>query len=313
MATRLLDRAVAPVASPPQQNVVVPDRAHDAVGPLVQLRDRLLDVIAARAASRWKEPPVFFFDRRRQAALELARPRAMSATRPEIEISIDALLPELYASIEIRRVARALEGLRSAAEELAADTPAARRLADLLAIPEDEVFTVLHPEQRTGFRLITRGVADIGQFHVLLEDAVTGRSTGGFLPGPPIPARFVAAYRDVNPTMPAGVPMVVHARHQLLAPSALRADGTAPAGFAGCEHWLWPAMPLGAAPRLEDERVIVLGAPAFDMTWDVMRPFPALGAEVRLLETLSPFRVAERLARLVGGDIQPARVPSRAA
>jgi len=310
MATRLLDRSVATVASPPQPVIAAPDRAHDAAAALIQLRDQLLDSIAARGPGRWKELPVFFFDRRRQAALNLARPCAGNASHPDVDASIAALMPDLFASIEVRRVARALEGLRVAAEKLAAECPAARRLADLLAIPEDEAFTVLHPEQRTGFRLLTRGVADIGQFHVLMVDAVTGEPAAGFLPGPPIPARFIAAYRDVNPATPAGVPMVIRARHQLLAPSALLPDATAPIGFAGCEHWLWPAMPLSAVPRVDGERVIVLGAPAFDMTWDVMRPFPELGAKVQLLETLSPFRVAERLSRLFGRETSAQGAPA---
>ena len=61
--------------------------------------------------------------------------------------------------------------------------------------------------------------------------------------------------------------------------------------------------------------MIVLSAPAFDMTWDVVRPFPELGAEIQLLETLSPFRVAERLSRLVGREVpaQPAPAASQAA
>jgi hypothetical protein len=315
MATRLLDRASKPAISAPAQTLGLPNRGHDALRPLTQLRDQLRAALAARRPGRWKVPSVFFFDRGRQAELELARPRAFGNPFADLAEAIAATMPELFASIEVRRVARAIDGLRSAAVELAADCPPARDLADLLAIPEDEVFTVLYHEQRTGFRLITRGVAVVGQFHVLMEDVVTGEPARGFLPGPPIPARFVAAYRDVNPTMPAGVQMVVGARLQLSTPSVPRRDGSALDGFAGCEHWLWPAMPLAAVPRMEGERVIVLSAPAFNLTWDVTRRFPALAAEVRLLEILSPVRVAERLSRLIGREIppQPALVASKAA
>ena len=305
MATRLLDRASTPAPSSPAQTRGVPDRGHDAVAPLTRLRDQLRDSLAARRPERWKVPSVFFFDRRRQAELELARPRALGNRFAEVAASIAATILELSASIEVRRVARAIDGLRSAAEELAADCSPARDLADLLAIPEDDVFTVLYPDQRTGFRLLTRGVADVGQLHVLMTDVVTGEAAGGFLPGPPIPARFVAAYRDVNPTTPAGVPMVASARYQLSTPSVLRQDGPALDGFAGCEHWLWPEMPLVAVPRVEGERVIVMCAPAFTLTWDVTRRFPALTAEVRLLETLRPHHVGERLSRLIGRVIPP--------
>jgi hypothetical protein len=315
MANRLLDRASTPAASPPAQTLDRPDRALDALRLLTELRDQLRDALAARRTGLWKVPSVFFFDRRRQAELELAQPRALAEPFADLAASIAATLPELFASVEVRRVARAIDGLRFAAEELAADCPHARDLADLLAIPDDEVFTVLYPEQRTGFRLITRGIADVGQFHVLMEDVVTGDIAGGSLPGPSIPARFVAAYRDVNPATAAGVPMVAGARHQLSTPSVLRRDGSVLDRFAGCEHWLWPAMPLAAVPRVDGERVIVMSAPAFTLTWDITRRFPALAAEVQLLETLSPFRVGERLSRLIGREIppQPARVPSKVA
>jgi len=309
MANRLLDRASRPAASPAVQTLDLADRVHDAVGTLTHLRDQFRDARAARGPGRWKVPPVYFFDRRRQAELELARPRALGNSFADLAASIAATMPELFASIEVRRVARAIDGLCPAAEELAADCPPARDLAELLAIPEDEVFTVLHPERHTGFRLITRGVTDVGQFHILMEDVVTGEPAAGFLPGPAIPARFVAAYRDVNPTTPAGVPMVANARYQLSKPAALQPDGGVMEGFASCEHWLWPAMPLTAVPRMDWERVIVLSTPAFAMTWDVSRRFPALAAEVRLLETLSPYRVAERLSRLTGWEIPPQAAP----
>lgn len=309
MANRLLHRASRLAASPAVQTLDAPDKGHDAVGTLTHLRDQLRGALAARGPGRWQVPPIYFFDRRRQAELELARPRPLSNSFADLAASIAATMPELFASIELRRVARAIGGLRPAAEELAANCPPARDLADLLAIPEDEVVTVLHPERRTGFRLITRGVTDVGQLHVLMVDVVTGEPAAGFLPGSAIPARFVAAYRDVNPTTPAGVPMVANARYQLSKPAALQPDGGVLDGFAGCEHWLWPAMPLTAVPRMDGERVIVLSAPAFAMTWDVSRRFPALAAEVRLLETLTPYRVAEFLSRLTGRVIPPQAAP----
>jgi hypothetical protein len=310
MTVRLLDRAAAPAptAQLPSRPVGLPDAGYEAVPRLVQLRDQLVAASAARTPGRWKEPPVFFFDARRQAEFEAARQPVTNAPFAELGTAITAELPALFGSVEVRRVARAIDGLRAAAEALAPACPPAKDLAELLAVPDDEVIVVLHPGRRAGFRLAVRGIADVGQFHILAADAMAGEP--GFSAGRPVAERFVAACRDVNPTTPAGVPMVAEARFQLYTPAALRTDGTLPPGMGGCGHWLWPAMPLASVPRVGGERIILVGPPAFAMTWDVSRRFPALPAEVRVIETLSPFRVAERLSRIGGSPVAPA-MPSQ--
>jgi hypothetical protein len=306
MTVRLIDRAdaPAPTTSPPARPACVPDPGYDAVSWFTHLRDRLAAAIPTRTHRAWKEPPVFFFDRRRQAELDATRPAPPADADPYAEVSahIRAELPGLFASVEVRRVARAVDGLRRAAEALAPVCPAAKDLTDLLAVPDDEVFLVLDPARRVGFRLAARGLVDVGQFHLLLGDAVAGG----------VPERFVAACRDANAAVPAGVPMVAEARFQLYAPAALRADASLPTTFGGCEHWLWPTAPLAAVPRIDGERVVLLGPPAYLATWDVSRRFPAMPAELRVVEALSPFRVAERLSRLTGNPVTPV-VPREAA
>jgi hypothetical protein len=307
MATRLLDRTAAPADPiaeriPARPPAVAPDAGYDALPRLTRLAVDLAAAARGNAKPRWKEPPLFFFDTRRQAALELARPVKRTADPlADLAYRVAAEIPALCESVEVRQVARAVSGLRAAAEAVASVCPAARDLADLLAMPEDETITVLHPALRTGFRLIVRGVADVGQFHVLLADAIDGA-----LPGPMMPVRFVAAYRDANPTAAAGVPMVAEARFQMYAPAALRPDGTLPDGFGGSDHWLWPHATLAGVPRIDGERLVLLGPPPYRSTWEISRRFPALAAEVRLLEVLSPFRVAERLGHLTGTPVAPA-------
>ena len=269
---------------------VVPDAAFAARPRLLRLRDAL-KAAHPRPRSRWGEPAVFFFDPARQAEYEAARPRQVEQTSPVAEM-IATELPGLFASVEVRRVARAIPGLPEAAARL----PAARELAELLALPDDETVLVLHPRERTGFRLFVRGVADAAQFQLLMLDAIGST---------PPPSRLVAAYRDADPVTPAGVPMVAAGRFQLFRPSAVRPDGSVPVGFGGSDHWLWPHQPLAALPRIDGERVVLLGEPAFRQTWEVERRFPAMAAEVQPLQALSPFQVAERLGRLAG---QPVRV-----
>lgn len=285
-----------------------PDPAFAARPRLLALRDALR-AAAPVTPARPGEVPVFFLDPARQTELLAARPPAPSPAPHPLAGSIAAELPGLCASAEVRRVARAVPGLRAAADALAPAVPPARDLADLLAVPDDETVVALHPATRTGFRLSLRGVADVAQLHVLLLDAVTGDPADGFLDGPPPAARLVAASRHPHPVTPAGVPMTVAEAYQLYRPAALRRDGTLPDGFDGCRHWLWHHEPVAALPRLDGERLILLGEPAYRRTWEVRRRFPAMSAEVELLRVLGPFEVADRLRRLTGGAV-PARKPA---
>jgi hypothetical protein len=231
-------------------------------------RPRLLRLRAAlgRAASalrpRWGEPPVFFFDPRRQAELEAARPAAPDRFA-ELASLIAEQMPSLVSSVEVRRVARAL-GLKDAARALASRCPAANDLAELLAVPDDEVFLALAPAARTGVRLHLRGAASVAQLHSMLAAETKERD------------------------------------FQLFAPAALRPDGTLPPGLAGCGHWLWPTQPLSAVPRVNGERVVLVGPATVRAVHADESRFPDLAVACELVERLSAARVAEELSRLYG-------------
>jgi hypothetical protein len=291
---------------PPATRAPAPDPAFAALPRLARLRDALAVRTPPPRPARWAEPPVFFFDPARQAQLEAARrPVAEPDRFAALSALIAAELPGLFASVEVRRAARAVAGLWEATAALAPRLPAAKDLADLLAVVDDEPVLVIDPATRTGFRLFVRGVADADQFQLLFLDAVVGE---GWLSGPPLPARFRDACRDADPVIPAGVPMVAEVRFQFLRPSAVRPDGSVPGGFRGSDHWLWGHQALSGVPRVDGERVLLLCEPAFRQTWEVERRFPAMPAEVRLLHALSPFQVADRLGRVVGRPV-PVRVP----
>lgn len=312
MPARLIDRNTPAVSHPapfpgrpsPEGrggHPPAPDPGYDALARLDLLRIALATA-PVPPRPRGGEPPVWFFDRRRQADLEAARPAPAAHPFAELAARIAAELPALYASVEVRRVARAVDGLKAAAGALATACEAAKDLAELLAVPDDETVLVLHPDRRAGLRVVVRGVADVGQFHVLVADA---------LPGGGMPGRFVAACRDANPISAGGVPMVADARFQLYGPAALTGEGTLPAGFGGCGRWLWPALPLAAVPKANGERVVLLGPPAFRATWEVGRRFPAMPAELRVLEVLGPAELSRELSRLTGRTVAaPRPVPS---
>ena len=108
MTTRLLDRtSTSPAAAPPPARIAsTPDRGYDATASLTRLRDQMVATLGARRPTRWKEPPVFFFDRRRQAEFEAAQRTSAADPYADLAAAIAAELPDLFASVEVRRVAR---------------------------------------------------------------------------------------------------------------------------------------------------------------------------------------------------------------
>lgn len=268
-------RAGARLDVPPAlTSTVAPDPAFAARARLARLRDVLVRAVKARARARWNEPAVFFFDPKRQAELATAR-SAPYDPLAEVAPLIAAELPELVAAIEVRRVARATDGLPSAARALAPHCAPARDLADLLAVPEDEIFLALAPAERTGARLHVRGSANVAQLHQLLAPAL-GAPANGF---------------------------------QLFAPAALRSDGTLPTGFAGCEHWLWPTQPLAAVPRIGGERVVLVGPAVVKASLDVEPRFQGLAVECERVQALNAFQTADALSRLCGSPV-PVQAPA---
>ncbi|HEX4610310.1 MAG TPA: hypothetical protein VH092_19120 [Urbifossiella sp.] len=281
MRTETLPFRAAP-AGPP----VGPDPAFAARPALLRLRDDLRAAASVRAPRRpWREPPVFFFDAARQAELDAARGPNPPAERHPLDARIATELPTLIESVEVRRTARTIPGLREAAATLASRLPAAKDLADLLAVPDDEVVVALDPAHGVGARVLVRGVAGVAEFHLLLAD------TAPDLSGRP---------------RPAAEPGVGVAHWQLYRPAALRPDGSLPAGMSGYEHWFWGADPLAAVPLADGERVVLLGPPAYPAAWDIEPRFPDLAASATLLEELAPVAVAARLGRLLGRPV-PAR------
>ncbi len=238
---------------------------------LIQLRDALARTAKQLSRSRWNEPAVFFFDPKRQTELEAARdtPDRFAA----LADLVAAEMPALLAHVEVRRVARAIDGLKTAALAMASRCSAANDLADLLAVPDDEVFLVLAPRDRTGARLHIRGVVSVAPFCRLLAPTKNDSS------------------------------------FQLFAPAALRADGTLPTGFDGCEHWLWPTQPLAMVPRINGERVVLIGPAVVRHVLDVEPRFPEMPIESEVIQTLNPFQVTDALSRLTGHPV-PVTAPT---
>lgn len=281
-----------------------PDLSVQAVPLLARLRDALrlsAELLAAcehcreqaeRKRRQWGEPPVFFFDRGAQTEWERVRPVKAEFPAPyltEVSARMTAAaaawraLPELLddartllpASVESRRVARATDGLPALSKAVGKHLPASAEVAELLAVPDEEVLLVVDVDRRTAARVLLTGVADVCQLTVHLADLLPGRRR----PDP----RVLAAYRHADTDPRAAV---VEAPFQLLRPDALQPDGTVPDGFGASDFWLWGPEPTADLPRENGERVVLLTAATVAHTWEVGRRFPRLPARTELLDVL---------------------------
>lgn len=279
------------------------DPGYAAHGLLTRLRDALAASARligecrkrhARTTGRWGVPALFFFDTPTTEPGTFPQPH-LDALAPKMPAEVKAWesLPDLLddaltllpAVVGVRRTARAIDGLKERAAELADVLPAAKELCDFLAVPDDQVVLAIHPASRTGVRVVMRGIAEVHQLHVLLANEWTG---------PQPDARIVDACRDSRPDPDASVFL---ARWQLFHPSALRPDGTLPRGFGGSDSWVWGERSPTVLPLVKGERVVLLGEPTYRAGWEVARKFPRMNGELELTERLSVSAVTEWLAK----------------
>ncbi|QEL15180.1 hypothetical protein [Limnoglobus roseus] len=283
-----------------------PNVAFAALGLLRKLNDTLAAAVpfrdACRArerkATRWGVPPLFFFAGSKGQERPAARPNFLAdrftvPTARQMPIGarawadltdlIDDAFTACAASVEVRRVARAVPQLRDRLASFAANHNACHEFAALLAATDDVIVTVLYPAARAGFRFQLQGIVNLDQLHVLLADAATGSPTRGYFPGTAPDARVADAYID-QPTDPAAE--IATASYQLFRPNALRSDGTLPTGFDGAANWLWGHESPHVIPTVLGERVLLLGEATYPRQWPVGRRFSALKGELHLLRML---------------------------
>ncbi len=293
----------------PAEPARAPDPAFAARPRLILLRDALARA-AKQLRSRWNEPAVFFFDPKRQAELEAARAKPPDRFAGLADL-IATEMPTLLAHVEVRRVARALDGFSAAAVALASHCLAANDLADLLTVPDDEVFLALTPHTRTGVRLHVRGAASVAQLHRLLAEPLPPAPSPKKGGGEEQTGNASAPRSGFSPSLLRGGVGEGFCALQLFAPAALLPDGTLPAGFAGCGRWLWPTQPLAMVPRVNGERVVLAAPSVVRPAPDAEVRFPTMAVESEVIQTLNPFQVAEVLSRLAGRTV-PVAVPADA-
>lgn len=257
-----------------------PDLAFAALPLLRSLASRLVPAFAfaqrlSTSTSRWCVPPTEFFhhpspprrnfDDTPEAVAIARRHPDLAQAWADLDDLLDDVLTLASESTDVRHAARAIPELPDRLKKLAPWHRKCRALQNLLALVDDEVFTVILPHQRRGWRVHVRGLADLGQLHVLLADAL----------GPPMPDAIVEACRGqvVNPD-----DCVATIRWQFYRPEAI-VSGRLPDGFTGSDHWLWERDALAAMPR-----VLVAGPPIYPRQWLV----PWVRATAGSIELLAP-------------------------
>jgi hypothetical protein len=191
-------------------------------------------------------------------------------------------------------------------------------LSKLLLVLDDEPLLVLHPESKKGFRCRMGGIADNFQLHTLLMDTLIAPEPGG---GRGFMAKLLGRGGETMSGLPDGLrgrrpdpASVAVARGEgpqeghgsvvgawnlynwtAVDPgSGMFGDGP----LAGMGHWIWnEGVPADITP-FEGLRIVLLGAPAYERSWNSVRLFDALPAYVRVEEMLTPQGVEEWLARL---------------
>ena len=261
-----------------------PNIAIDAI--LARLPAVLRDAARLRGGQEG-EPPAFFFHG--------------SDSEPDTADAGDALeafcraaVAMLARSSAARVRARQMAELRDLAEPLTGVHDHAAYLVEMLDVLDDEDVVVIHPEEKLGFRVRLRGVADNFQLHTLLTAALIGDPFDGWISGRPVTPRVAAAARD----RPAPDGLVAAARFDLFQWRALQPDGTLPLGLDGSDHWLWPEGRPVDIEAFEGTRVVLLGPPAYPRTWDAARRFEAMPADVTVVEKLPRPVVDEWLRRI---------------
>ena len=282
---------------------------------------RKMENRATRHERSWGVPKLFFADRTAQA--DWRAKQAHQATFPEPFVSLlatsfpmllddwdrlpdllDDALALLAESLDVRRMARAIPGFHDAALAV----PPAHELAGILGMPEEEIWLVIHPAARAGFRVALEGVADIAQLHILLAEQLSGDPARGYLAGR-------RPHFDVLDACQLSVPtegVVATSRFQFYRPDALRPDGTLPEGFAGSSDWYWGHETLNVVPQQHGERILLIGEPVLPKTWEVTRRFSRITAEAKVVDVLRSAEV-ESWLRTRCSAYRPSSTPMKRA
>jgi hypothetical protein len=237
-----------------------------------------------------------------------AEARAFEATGP-LCLGAIALLARLPQK---RKQVRHDTALLGQAHTLAAVSGPAGLLTRMLQVLDDEELLILSPEHRVGFRVRIRGIGDNFQLHTLLAGSIIGPAEEGLYPGlvgtirdghatpaqpgRPLDWRAVGVARDLPCTRDEAA---VWSHLQLWTYQALQPDGRLPDNPLGRpDLFVYNEGVPADIPPFEGVRVVLLGDVSFSRSWNGVRVFPFMAADLGVEATLSAAEVDGWLGRI---------------
>ncbi|WP_157442610.1 hypothetical protein [Deinococcus misasensis] len=176
---------------------------------------------------------------------------------------------------------------------LADHSEGAHWLSKIIPVLHEEPVVVLEPSTHLGVEGVLSGVTDNFQLHVLLMDAFPQK---GLFKRKRTTDRIVSVAKGDGPQTSDET---VEGAWNLYTHQALLDDLTL---SEAPEHWIWGEGTPSDIPILEDRRVILLGAPTYRRTWNSMRTFDALKAELKVTRVLNDKQVRAWLERITNRE-----------
>jgi hypothetical protein len=183
----------------------------------------------------------------------------------DFDASWGAMIMDLCLDAEARMALADLAPTFAARED---DLEGAHWVAQLLTVLHDEPFVAI--ELATGMGLIGRfsGIADNFQLHTLLMEEM-----------PPVSRVSPSVAANARGDGPQALDETVTGAWNLYTYAALR-DGTLPEATDPGEHWIWNEGAPRDIPMVDAHRVVLLGPPAYERTWNAVRTFEPLRGEL---------------------------------
>jgi hypothetical protein len=178
-----------------------------------------------------------------------------------------------------------LADLAPAIAARADDLDGAHWVAELLTVLHEEPFVAIEPATSAALIGHLSGIADNFQLHTLLMDEMP--------PASRVSPSVAATVRGSGPQM---IDETVTGAWNLYTYAAIR-DGRILEAHAPGKHWIWNEGAPRDIPKVDGHRVVLLGPPAYERTWEAVRTFEPLRAQLNA-RTLDDAETASWLRRI---------------
>lgn len=182
--------------------------------------------------------------------------------------------------------AQALEGMSSQA----------RWISKILRVFDDEPIVVLEPATLSGLVGRMSGISENFQLNVLLMD-VFPKSKSGWFSRRRVSREAAQIARGNGPQMASEI---LKGTWNLYAWTILRGrdELPGPLDVDASAHWVWNEGIPADIPCFDNQRVVVLGPPAYERSWRSQRDFKCLKADLRVEKILTAAEVDEWIKKL---------------